>query len=504
MLKLLLVDDDAIDRMIVLRALRSADLDVTCREAGTYAAALEAVREEKFDCIFIDYLLPDGDGLSLVRQLRTLGIATPLVALTGQGDEQTAVQLMKAGAVDYLTKATISSAVLTQVLINTQRIYEAEQAAQRAYGHLAESEERYRLVIKGTNDGIWDWDVKRNRFHVNDRLLMILGLAQVDLERAPHQLYSLVHPDDRPLIQQALRQKKDYSLELRLRHAQGNYRYCLCRGMSQFDNRGALDRMTGILSDISERKWFESEREHLLTCERQARQEAETANRLKDEFLATVSHELRTPLNAILGWTQLLQRKKLAGAAAERALETIERNARTQNRLIEDLLDVSQVITGNMRLEAKPITLTTVIEQALEVVRPTAVTKGIHLTVRIECADLVLGDAHRLQQVLWNLLANAIKFTPEGGQVSVMLYKEHTQAVLAVQDSGQGITPEFLPQVFERFRQADSTSTRQYGGLGLGLAIVRHLVELHGGTVEVASPGLGLGTTFRVKLPLHE
>jgi PAS domain S-box-containing protein len=233
--------------------------------------------------------------------------------------------------------------------------------------------------------------------------------------------------------------------------------------------------------------------------------EAQEANRLKDEFLATLSHELRTPLTSILGWTNLLRSVKFDEVTSGRALETIERNARSQKQLIDDLLDASRIITGKLRLELKPTELKAVVESACHAARPAAEAKGIELHLALErAASIVAGDAERLQQVVWNLLSNAVKFTPERGRVEVRLARVGTQAEISVRDTGQGIKAEFLPFVFERFRQADGTTTRTHGGLGLGLAIVRHLVELHGGTVAADSEGLGAGATFKVSLPLVE
>jgi len=236
---------------------------------------------------------------------------------------------------------------------------------------------------------------------------------------------------------------------------------------------------------------------------RKARQEAETANRLKDEFLATVSHELRTPLNAMLGWSRMLRSGKLDAKSSARALESIERNSKAQQKIIEDILDVSRIITGKLRLDVAPVEIAPAIEAAVEALRPTAEAKGIKLQIILDTdPNLVLGDSGRLQQIIWNLLSNAIKFTPHGGRVQVTLERVNSHIEVTVSDTGQGISKEFLPYVFERFQQADSSASRQYGGLGLGLAIVRHLVELHGGTVTGASSGLNQGSTFIVKLPL--
>jgi signal transduction histidine kinase/ActR/RegA family two-component response regulator len=241
----------------------------------------------------------------------------------------------------------------------------------------------------------------------------------------------------------------------------------------------------------------------LLERESTARANAEESNRLKDEFLATVSHELRTPLTAILGWSRMLESGSLESDTAMRAIETIKRNAKSQAQIIDDILDVSRIITGNLYLELHPIELESVLEAAVNVVRPTAEAKGIRIELNLVREPIaVSGDTNRLQQVFWNLLSNAVKFTPSGGSVSVQLRKVDSQAEVIVSDTGPGITPEFLPYVFDRFRQADSTSTRHHGGLGLGLAIARHLIEIHGGLIEARSGGVGTGATFVVKLPV--
>ena len=252
-----------------------------------------------------------------------------------------------------------------------------------------------------------------------------------------------------------------------------------------------------------ERKRAEEERAQLLAREQAARAEAETANRMKDEFLAVLSHELRSPLNPIIGWSGMLRTQKLNAATTARALETIERNAKLQAELIEDLLDVSRMIRGKLSLNVCPVNLIPIVQGAMETVHLAATAKSIRLeSVLNPAVGLILGDPNRLQQIVWNLLSNAIKFTPSGGRVEIKLDCTGSYAQIEVSDTGKGIEADFLPYVFERFRQADSTSTRSQNGLGLGLAIVRHLTELHGGTVRVDSPGEGQGAIFTVKLPL--
>lgn len=278
------------------------------------------------------------------------------------------------------------------------------------------------------------------------------------------------------------------------------------------DKSGRIIGASKIARDITERKRAEEERlrltsllERLLDSERSARAEAERLSAIKDDFLATLSHELRTPLSAILGWTQVLRRRVTDDADLSRGLETIERNVRVQTQLIEDLLDMSRITSGKLRLDIQTVEPVSFVEAALETVRPAADAKGIRLEKLLDpAAGPISGDPDRLQQVIWNLLLNAIKFTPKGGKVQVLLERANTHIEISVADTGIGISPEFLPHVFERFRQADASSTRSYGGLGLGLSIVKHVVELHGGTVRAQSPGEGLGTTFAVQLPVYD
>ncbi|RUR84200.1 hypothetical protein PCC6912_17940 [Chlorogloeopsis fritschii PCC 6912] len=266
---------------------------------------------------------------------------------------------------------------------------------------------------------------------------------------------------------------------------------------------GEVIGLIGISSDISERVQLERDRERVLQQEQAAREAAEQANRIKDEFLAVLSHELRSPLNPILGWSKLLQTRQFDPQATKRALQTIERNAKLQVQLIEDLLDVSRILRGKMALNVCPVNLVTVVESALETVRLAAEAKQIQIRTTISVQNTQLcGDAARLQQIVWNLLSNAVKFTPDGGEVEVHLDQIGTYAQIQVKDTGKGIKSDFLPYVFDCFRQEDGTTTRKFGGLGLGLAIVRHLTELHGGSIEVQSLGEGQGATFIVRLPL--
>jgi PAS domain S-box-containing protein len=318
---------------------------------------------------------------------------------------------------------------------------------------------------------------------------------------------NLVHPDEIKEIatrwQQSVGTGEPFQAECRFRQADGEYRWHLTRARAKRDSKGKISMWVGSSTDIDMIKRGDEERRQLLDSERNARAEAERANQLKDEFLATLSHELRTPLNAILGWSQLILQGTMSKEHVQRGLEIIERNAHVQNKLIEDLLEMSSIISGKVRLDVQRLDLSGIAEAAVESVAPAAEAKGIQLRKRIDPeAGIVSGDNNRLQQIIWNLLSNAVKFTPKDGSIDVIVERVSSHLEVTIKDSGLGIKPEFMPHVFDRFRQADSSLTRNYGGLGLGLAIVKQLVGLHGGTVRAESEGEGKGASFIVTLPL--
>jgi PAS domain S-box-containing protein len=366
--------------------------------------------------------------------------------------------------------------------------------------------ERLATIVEQSTDFIGVGDMEGRVQWVNEAGRRLLGLErQEDVTR--YQLRDFFLPEDRPFVASHIAPTflngGRWEGEFRFRHFQTGEAIPAQYNAFALMEQGT-QRQTGIATvsrDIREQKRMEAEREGLLARERAAREEAEEANQLKDEFLATVSHELRTPLTAVLGWVQLLRTGTLPPDKRERALATVERNARAQGQLIEDLLDVSRIMTGKLKLEVSSVDVSHVVEAALESLRPAAEAKGIRIQAALDSAGTIMGDASRLQQVVWNLLSNAVKFTPKGGRVQVLVERRDSSVEVSVADTGQGISAQFLPHVFERFRQADGSTTRKAGGLGLGLAIVRHLVELHGGTVSAASEGEGRGATFVVSLP---
>ena len=379
----------------------------------------------------------------------------------------------------------------------------------RAEEALRQSEEQLRLALEAANMGAWDYDVRTGSVKWSSSLEIIHGLAPGSFGGTFDDYLTDIHPEDREFVMGSLartvEQGAAHDIEYRIILPDGTIRWVEGKGEVICDDTGKAVRVTGVCMDISERKLAEDERERLLAREQQARAEAEAANRAKDEFLALVSHELRTPLNSIKGWVDiLLAYPDRSEAHIARALEVIKRNAGLQARIIEDILDVSRIVTGKLQLDIRPVELPAIIQAAIAAVQLSADEKQVRLRQDLDrSTEPVSGDPHRLQQIIWNLLSNAIKFTPGGGEVEIRLEQTGFNARITVRDDGEGIRKEFLPRIFDRFSQADSSTTRRYGGLGLGLAIVRHLVELHGGTVEAYSAGEKQGAVFTVTLPLE-
>jgi PAS domain S-box-containing protein len=376
----------------------------------------------------------------------------------------------------------------------------------RAERELQERESRFRLMADHAPVLIWVADPSNRWVYFNRTWLDFTGLpleAQVG-----DGWLTLIHPDDRAetaaRCQDHFDRRRPFTLEFRLRHASGQYRWVQDTGRPLFLPDGTFNGYIGSCVDIDARKAAEVRMEQAMQRESEARAAAEEASRLKDKFLAVVSHELRTPLNAMLGWARMLRDGNLPADSVPKALETIERNARMQAQLIEDLLDVSRILGGKLPLGQEPVNLGSVIHAAVEAVRPAATSKDIELQVDLKDSDAtVSGDAGRLQQAVWNLLTNAVKFTPKGGRVDVELRRTESEAIVTVRDTGSGIPADALPFIFDRFRQADSRTARAHGGLGLGLTIVDHIAEAHGGAVRAHSAGPGQGATFTLSLPIR-
>jgi PAS domain S-box-containing protein len=542
----ILLVDDYPENLLALETILEG-LGENLVRATSGEEALRCLLHQSFAVILLDVQMPGIDGFETAGLIRSRARSreTPIIFLTAFS---TAEQLMfkgySLGAVDYLLKPidpmilTSKVSVFVDLFKKTEAVKrqteEVERQAaqlQAMNNELKRSEERFRLLSACSPVGIFVTNTEGHCVYTNPRVQTICGFTPNG--NLGDTWIPFIHLDDQDQVLEKwsiyMREGKDFSDEFRLQMEDGTIRWVNVRSSPMRSDENELLGHVGTIEDITERKQMEAVRQ-LIVSEQSARREAEVANRMKDEFLAVLSHELRTPLNSMLGWSRLLRTRKFDEATTARALETIERNAVTQAQLIEDILDVSQIIRGKLRLKCGPTDLTTVIQSAIEAVRPQSEAKAIQLEWALsEPIDLLWGDPVRLQQVVWNLLTNAIKFTPEAGRVEVKLEKIECSmlsaevdsleqednvgqiataqrlscfAQITVTDTGVGISPDFLPKVFDRFRQADSTTTRSHNGLGLGLAIVRHLVELHGGTVHAASEGEGLGATFTVKLPL--
>ena len=343
---------------------------------------------------------------------------------------------------------------------------------------------------------------------VSGHVEKMLGYSQDEWLSTPNFWLQVVHPEDRALAAAEAAaifvSGKGGSSRFRFMHTDGHEVWVEAQSIVMCDETGPVG-MRGVTMDITPAVKAEIERAELLQRESQARAQAEEASRLKEEFLATVSHELRTPLNAVVGWSRLLRGGQLGPSGSDHAIEIIERNALMQKQIVEDLLDVSRIITGKLRINTQPTDLLLVIHAAIDAVRPAAEAKEIEIRTQFEAPGVIVrADVERLQQVFWNLLANAVKFTPTHGTVDVRLRQEDSLAEVRIEDSGPGVPQEFLPRIFERFSQADGSSTRKHGGLGLGLAIVRHLLELHGGTVSASNRDENGGAVLTVWLPAIE
>ena len=399
-----------------------------------------------------------------------------------------------------------------------------QKQARRA---LDEALERLRLALGAARLGDWSWDAKTDVVSLSETAANILGIP-VGQTVTRSEMRMLLSEEDRErtrvIVEKALAKHTDYDIEYRLSRDNASEVWVSGKGRGLYADDGTLVGMLGFVQDISTRKLNEEtlreQAEKLRTLSEmrtrlyetaqkaraeaeQAARQAEESSRLKEEFLATISHELRTPLSAILGWARMLRLGQLSPENSAKALDTIERNARAQAQLVDDLLDVSRIITGKLRMDVRPSDPNSFIDAAVEAVRPAAEAKGVRVQKVVDTGAVSIpGDPVRLQQVVWNLLSNAIKFTPRGGRVQIRSERVNSHLEIVVSDTGQGISHDFLPHVFDRFRQADQKTSRQHGGMGLGLAIVRHLVEMHGGTVSANSEGEGKGATFTVSLPI--
>src|SRR4030095_5726572 len=493
------VDDYETGLYAKSRALRLAGFEVY--EAATGEDALRLTHELKPQLVLLDVNLPDVSGIEICRRIKTdPSIDSILVIQTSATftEVRDRVRGLEGGADAYLTEPIEAEELIANIRAFL-RLREAER-------QVREREAWLKTVMSSIGDAVITTDLEGRVTLINPVAQVMVGWTEAEAEGRPlMEVFQIINeqtrrPSEGPIVG-VLQEDPSAGLV--------NYALLVARGGRETpvegsaepikDERGNVIGVVLTFRDITERKRMEKAREQLLRYEQEARREAEVsrrraeeARRSKDEFLATVSHELRTPLNHIMGWISMLRSGKLQSDKMQKAFNTIERNVRAQGRLIDDLLDVSRIISGKLLIEPRQIEITKVVEAAAESIGPAAADKGVNFKTTLASeAGMVSGDPDRLQQAIWNLLSNAVKFTPKGGHVELGLTHVNSQIEITVIDNGQGISPDFLPHVFDRFRQQDCTTPRQHGGLGLGLAIVRHLVELHGGSVRVESAGEG-------------
>ena len=498
--RIIFADDNADMRDYVARLLSERWLVETVADGS---AALSAIRQNPPALALLDVMMPGLDGMQLVRTLREdPALRTlPIMLLSARaGDEATETGLAS-GADDYLVKPFSARELVARVA--TQIALGQARASER------DAQERLRSIFRQAPVAV---SVVRGPKFVyelaNSRYETLVGRRDI-VGRPIRDVFSEL-PPDAPVFQMLERVRRSgeaftateytVALDRGTGAAEDVIFHFSCQPVREAD--GTVDTILTVAIDVTEQVSSRRAVEGLARREESARRAAEEASRAKDEFLSTLSHELRTPLNAVVGWSHLLRTGAVPEEQRERAFETIERNARAQAKLIEDLLDLSRIAQGKLVLAVGPVEVVRVVEAALDSVRLAVEAKGVRLQPVLDSHATIVGDADRLQQVVWNLLSNAIKFTPKHGRVQVRVSRSESYVEVAVADNGQGIAPEFLPHVFDRFRQADGAINRQAGGLGLGLAIVRSLVELHGGSVTAASDGLGKGATFTVRLPM--
>lgn len=498
-LRVLLVDDDAVDRMSMRRALSAGDLSVEVFEASDATQGLELLCAQRIDAVFLDFNMPGRDGLWLIRNARQLGVRCPLIVLTGQGDEQTAVELMKAGATDYFSKATMTPERAVRSLRHSLHVVEVEAA-------LRESEQRARLAVEATQLGTWELDSRSGVLKLSERCRTLLCIGS-DEPATYDRFLASVHPEDREHADRAITDvlKADssgtYDVEHRSIGLSGETKYWLRSIGKVFpDEYGRPSRLIGTVQDIGVQKHLEAQRARLFDAERSAREQAEAASRMREDLIAIVSHDLRNPLSSISMSAEVLQAviSEEMAPRTKKPLETIVRSAGRMKRLISDLLDVASIEAGALAVHREALSVSLLIREAVEMMLPFASEKSILLEA--PQADLrltVFADKERVLQVFSNLIGNAVKFTREGGHIWLSAEPQDEYVRFAVADTGTGLTDEHLSHVFDRYWQAKKEGRL---GIGLGLSIAKGIVEAHSGTIGAESIW-GKGTTFFFTLP---
>ena len=539
--KILIVDDQP-RNLDVLEAMLE-DIKCTFVRATTSDEALLAIVRHEFAALVLDIKMPDMSGIELAKLIkqRKRSQHVPILFLTAHlSNDEDILRGYGAGAVDYLSKpvnagilrskigvfvelfrktralSELNETLQSEVALRERaqealrsandelerRVRERTAALNRAHQGVRENEERLQMALGIARMAAWEWDLATGtvRWSTDPETLFSFPAGALGPDKRIHHI---VHGEDRLQVDAAIAaalKTGSYNTQYRATCADGSTVWITERGQLFSDVDG--DRIVGISRDVTSERRAALEREELLKREQAARDEAERQSRLKDEFLATLSHELRTPMNAILGWLSILESGKPI-REVHSALAVIARNAQIQAKLIEDLLDMNRLMSGNLRLELSPVRIGSLLQTTMQSLQPAADARGVTIIASVDpgMSD-VIADGVRLQQVLWNLVHNAIKFSHDSGRVEIYVQRDAEAMLLMVKDNGRGISPDFLPHVFERFRQQDGSPTRSAHGLGLGLSIAKHLVELHGGTITAQSAGTEQGATFVARIPV--
>lgn len=502
-LRFLLLEDSLLYTELIEEYLETSGINCEIIQVATREEFQTALATNSFDLILSDYTLPSFDGISALKIAKQICPDIPFIFVTATLGEEVAIETLKSGATDYVLKQGLGR--LAQSVKRALREQEEKQARKLAEAQLYRREQELRVLQENSPDIIARFDHQLRYLYVNPAIAQATGKSSevfLGKTNAEIALSEKLCDSWEESMRQVLATGEGGIFEFDFPTPKGT-RYYQSRIVPEFALDGSVQSLLSITRDVTDDKLTKLALSNNQAKLRQQAQELEQANRFKDEFLAVLSHELRSPLNPILGWATLLQSRPCDPATTKRALQTIERNAMLQTKLIEDLLDISCIMQGKLMLKIEPVNLMSTIKAAMETMRLAASVKSINVDFTGDAAvGEVAGDPNRLQQIVWNLLSNAIKFTPGGGKISISLTNQGAESKIQVQDTGIGISAEFLPHVFDYFRQADGSCTRAYGGLGLGLAIVHHLVEQHGGRVRAESPGEGQGATFTVMLPL--